>query len=149
MILSYCAKNLEECYWSLEHDKKFAEITTNTLREHGLGDMATVIYAPLTETTLDGKNWLWYETKNLNKIGPIDLCIIDGPPKKTQKMARYPAMPLLANKLGPDAIIVLDDGSRKDVRDSVKEWLKKYRNFLYDWTNTEKGLITLRKIEKN
>ena len=42
----------------------------------------------------------------------IDLLIIDGPPVKTNQLARYPALPLLFSKLSKECIIILDDAAR-------------------------------------
>ena len=149
ILMSYCLKRLEQSHiWSLDHDKEFADNTRKYLKIHKLDNMATVIHAPLKEKLLKGKSWFWYDTSGIEDIGPFDLFIIDGPPDNIQKMARYPALPLLIDTLSDDAIIIIDDASREDEGNMVKAWLEEFKNFDYEWYNTEKGTIILTKTKK-
>ncbi|MEY2831021.1 MAG: hypothetical protein RLZZ574_279, partial [Cyanobacteriota bacterium] len=123
LIIAYCLKRLGSGKLiSLEHEQKFAQATQNNLSLHGLDDIATVIHAPLVEVeinnainnTKNNTKWLWYDLTKIEIPDAIDMLIVDGPPGTTQKLARYPALPLLHKKLSRDAIIVLDDGARSD-----------------------------------
>jgi len=145
LLMSYCVENLKQGYiWALDHDKKYANISKENLTSHQLENVATIIHAPLKEIHIHGKSWLWYDTKQLQNIEPIDLLVIDGPPGKTQRMARYPALPQLINSLNDNAIIILDDGAREDEKNIVKAWLKEFKNFRYEWYDTEKGTVILK-----
>lgn len=134
--------------YSLEHSKECATNTRNMLKKHGLQDMAEVIHAPLKTIAIGEKNWLWYDTQQISNIPDIDLLIVDGPPKKIQKMARYPALPLLFEKLSEDAAVLLDDSKRKDETEIVERWLSDYRGFECEVVDTERGTTILRKTSK-
>ena len=48
-----------------------------------------------------------YDLGNLDE--PNDLFIIDGPPAKKSKNARFPALPLMFDNMKSGTIIILDD----------------------------------------
>jgi len=147
LISSYCIKKLGiGKLYSLDHDEFYASKTKCDVAQHGLTDIANVIHAPLKEVTIKEKRWLWYENKVLKEIENIDLLIIDGPPSTIQAMARYPALPLLYEKLSRKATIVLDDTLRKDEKSIVETWLKEYPDFEIKFVDTEKGATILRRM---
>jgi predicted O-methyltransferase YrrM len=144
--MSYCLKEIGGGHiWSFDHDKDYAEKTRENLRRHSLIDLTTTIYAPLREVALNGEKWLWYDTKCLEGIGAIDLLFIDGPPRKIQKMARYPALPLLIDSLNEGAVIILDDTHRADDKETLKRWLEEFECFDVERYDTESGTAILRK----
>lgn len=109
---------------SLDQDKEYAARTRVALSQEGLDGVAQVIHAPIGKTTIDGHPWLWYDRASVPSEGPIDLLVIDGPNRELQKMARFPALPILFERLSPDAVVVLDDAHRKDERKAVERWLE-------------------------
>lgn len=140
LIIAYCLQRLGTGKLiSLEHEEKFAQLTQNNLSLHGLDDVATVIYAPLVEVEINGTKWLWYDLTKVEIPEAIDLLIVDGPPGTTQKLARYPAMPMLHNKLSKDAIILLDDGARSDERQIVEQWMTELKMSHSEYLPLEKG----------
>jgi predicted O-methyltransferase YrrM len=146
LISSYCLKELGMGkVVALDHDAVYAQKTKKNIDQHNLNDIATVLHAPFTDVVINNKKWLWYNTDALKKIETIDLLIIDGPPNTTQKMARYPALPLLFKKLSDKAIVVLDDTYRKDERSIVEAWLKEHGCFTSELINNEKGATILRR----
>jgi hypothetical protein len=52
----------------------------------------------------------------------IDLLLVDGPPGSAGTQARYPALPVLSDRLADGAIVVLDDFSRADETTIVERW---------------------------
>lgn len=108
---------------ALEHLSDFAEFGNQLLKEHGLDHVAEVRFAPLVETEIDGKTYLWYDTGAVTDVRNIDVLIVDGPPQTTGTLARYPAYPMLRDRLNDAAILVVDDFSRPDERQMVKMWL--------------------------
>ena len=144
LLTSYCLKDIGEGHvFSLEHDEKYTEISKGYLKNHGLEDKVTIIYAPLKEITLSGNQYIWYDTSFLQKLNKIDMMVIDGPPSSIHKMVRYPALPLLEKYLNENAVIFIDDGKRKEEKQIVKKWLKEFSGFDYRWHNTEKGTVVL------
>src|SRR6185295_577572 len=80
-----------------------------------------------------------------NFIEPIDLLVVDGPPGDVGDLARYPALPLLHERLSDNAVILLDDASRRDMRLILDLWLREFDNFDLERIDTEKGAAILRK----
>jgi predicted O-methyltransferase YrrM len=140
LIIAYCLQRLGTGKLiSLEHEEKFAQITQNNLSLHGLDDVATVIYAPLVEVEINGAKWLWYDLTKVEIPGAIDLLIVDGPPGTTQKLARYPAVPMLHKKLSKDAMVLLDDGARSDEAKIVEQWMEELKMTHAEYLPLEKG----------
>lgn len=149
LLMSYCViRNGNGHIWSLDHDERYVGLTREMLASHAVAEASTCVHAPLKEISLSGKSWIWYEHAVLEKIGPIDLAIIDGPPKKVHRTARYPALPLLHRMLSDDAVVILDDASRKDNVAVVKMWKEEFPEFRYEHIKTEKGATIIRRIKK-
>jgi len=129
---------------SLDHEKYFANITKEEIKKHKLETYAKVVHAPLVD--YKGK-FFWYDIKTLESIESIDLLIIDGPPAKGSKNARYPAIPLLFNKLKKGAIILLDDSKRKAEKTIVSLWKKEYDCFDYQYIDNSKGAFLIKKTK--
>lgn len=110
---------------SLEN-AKYAAISQSLISNHGLAEIATVIHAPLVEIVIDGQKWVWYSTDCLRIDQPIDLLVVDGPPRNVQNLSRYPALPLLYGLLSNRSAIIIDDGHRKDEKQIVARWEKEY-----------------------
>ncbi|MGB0347384.1 MAG: class I SAM-dependent methyltransferase [Balneolaceae bacterium] len=130
---------------SFDHDEKYGKITENRLEEHGLSEFAYVISSPLKTIKIDGNSYNWYDIDvNLLK-DKIDILVVDGPPEKTQKHARYPALPYFYDNLSESAIIILDDAGRTEEKEIVAMWLKKYPEFTHEYIWTEKGISVLKR----
>jgi predicted O-methyltransferase YrrM len=106
---------------ALEHDPSYAAGTRRELELQGLDDVATVLEAPLTRVRVGETEWTWYDLPEGLSPG-VGLLLVDGPPGTTGSLARYPALPLLAGRLAPGAILVLDDAARPDEQEIVKRW---------------------------
>jgi hypothetical protein len=140
---------------SLEHNISYAEITRKNLEVNYIGDISTLINCPINDCLIDGEKWKWYEIEGLTFTDKIDILIIDGPPRTTQKLARYPAIPILYNHFSDNFIILLDDAKRPDEIIIVEKWIefleKKGCNIIIERNlNFEKGLVILivkKKIE--
>jgi predicted O-methyltransferase YrrM len=129
---------------SLDHEAQFAEHTNRLLRSHQLDHIAKAVHAPLVETEAGGQRFRWYDTKALAGVGAIDLLIVDGPPGKDEPLARYPALPVLADRLSERAWVLVDDAARKDETEMVARWVAMFPRFDAEYVPTEKGLGYLR-----
>lgn len=132
---------------SLEHDAEYQAQTTELLRSHGLEDWAEVRHAPLVPTEIDGEEWLWYDLSVLPE-GPFDLLFVDGPPGTTQTRARFPALPVLEDRLTDDVTIVLDDAARRDERGVVQQWNREFSGFRRTMLPHEKGTCILERVSR-
>jgi predicted O-methyltransferase YrrM len=122
---------------SLEHLTEHAQQTRLELSTQGLADVAEVIDAPLEALTLGDATWPWYRLPP--ELPPaIDLLFVDGPPSGTGPLARYPALPMLHDRLVPGAAILVDDGDRPDEREMVQRWQA-------EWTDLEVSHLALAK----
>ena len=131
LIAAYCLQDLGEGRLvSLEHDPVYGERTRDGLRLHGLASAAQVVDAPLAPVTVNGRVHRWYDTRALDLIdAEVDLLIVDGPPRGVQELARYPALPLLIDKLADDAIVLVDDANRSDEREMLQRWQAEFTGF--------------------
>lgn len=146
LIIAYALqKNGSGKIFSLENNEKYAEKTRENIRKHGLEDFVEVVYAPLKELPIKGKTWQWYDTSILPEIKTIDLLIVDGPKRTLQPMSRYPAMPLVFDKLTDRAIVVLDDFNTDEEKAMVNLWVKEFKGFDREKIKTEKETMILRK----
>lgn len=107
---------------SFDHDPAFASQTRRRLKDAGLDDYAVVIDAPLGEVPLGDAVWDWYQLPDGAIDGSVDLVVVDGPPSIEGRLSRYPALPVLAERLGQGAVILVDDGGRLDEQEMVRRW---------------------------
>lgn len=114
---------------SLEHDPIYAEKTRDTLRRLGLDSFATVHTAPLVDTRLPEWEGRWYSTAALPSDITVDLLVVDGPPQATSSLARYPAVPVLMEKMCSTGTVVVDDANRGDETTIVARWLQEFGEF--------------------
>lgn len=124
---------------SVDQDSKYAAQTRASLDRHGLSHRAEVVHAPLADVRINEQTWLWYDVENIPFDAAIDLLVIDGPHRELQKMARYPAIPLMIDRLSPDAVIVLDDADRKDEQRALQRWASEYDNLNVRFLSSMKG----------
>ncbi|WP_028648773.1 O-methyltransferase [Nocardiopsis sp. CNT312] len=133
---------------AIDHDAAYAELTREMVAAHGLGDVVEVRHAPLTEieateVEIGGETVrtadLWYDSAPLADLEGIGLVFVDGPPKPTGRLVRYPAVPVLLPRCREDAVIVLDDADRVDERAAGDRWLAEHPELRRTEEPTEKG----------
>jgi predicted O-methyltransferase YrrM len=130
---------------ALEHDAEFAAATRAELERHGLTDYARVVHAPLAPVELDGATYRWYARDALDGLPPIDMVVDDGPPRYLGDRLRYAALPVLAPKLAPRGVFVLDVIGPEE-RANLERWkreLPEFRQHLL--LATRKGNAILRR----
>lgn len=133
---------------SFEHDILYSKVTQKNINVNEIEEISTVMDCPINDYLIEGETWKWYETEGLTFSDKIDLLIIDGPPRATQKLARYPAIPILHKHFSDNVIILLDDAKRPDEIIILEKWivfLKKhnYRVTFTQFKNYEKGMVIL------
>ena len=127
---------------ALEHNEAYFEHTKELVRKRGLEDWADVIYAPLVDTAVGNGSWQWYEQTKI-PAGPIDLLIVDGPPHATGPKSRYPALPILSERLAPRAMVVLDDYRRPDEQEIGEMWKTEFPDFIESKVSHSRGTLVL------
>jgi predicted O-methyltransferase YrrM len=118
------------CVVSLEHLKEHHAATASALAAADLTDTVDLQLTPLRTHRIGNEQFKWYDLKGLDlEPNSVDFLLIDGPPKSTGPLARYPAVPLLEQFLADHALIILDDAGRPDEIEEVTRWLKGYPAF--------------------
>lgn len=112
---------------SVENDADWVSLIEGQLNELGIGDRATVVHAPLEACTALPEQPRWYRTQPIfEALGrdKIDLLLVDGPRAKSspKRMGRWPAVPVLADRLNERCVVILDDCQRKAERRMAKSW---------------------------
>jgi Methyltransferase domain len=108
--------------YSIEHDEAWADLCRRRLEGAGLQEAVTLIRAPLREQSFDGYRTRWYDRRSLDGIpAGIGALIVDGPPYARGK-ERWPAVEVLRDRLAPDAVILADDGRRRDEMRMARRW---------------------------
>jgi predicted O-methyltransferase YrrM len=129
---------------TIEHHLDYYSQMMKQIKIHGLEKQVTLIHAPLINYELNGKNWLWYDMSKVENDIDFDLVLIDGPPGNIQEMARYPALPLLRNRLNPQALLILDDANRPAEKQIISNWMNEFPGWEIKEIKTLKGLIILK-----
>lgn len=147
LVMALAAKqfNPESRVIALEHEERFAKETEALLREHGVSDFAEVRLAPLQPLEgLEGSP-LWYDLEAVEDLDGIDLLFVDGPPAATGPLARQPALPALWDRLGPEAVILMDDLIRTDEQQVRDIWKEAHPELQVENIAVEKGIAILRR----
>ena len=124
---------------SLEHDLAYAEATRALVADHGVGHLVDVRHAPLTTTSLTDHSGPWYDPAALQDLHNIGLAFVDGPPGDVGPQARYPMVPLLADRLASPCAILLDDMNRSDERVVAERWMTQLEGFSYRYLPLTRG----------
>lgn len=150
VVLARCMQiNGRGKVYSLEHDPIYAQQTRAQLARHGLSEFAEVLVAPLQPMNSGAEKWSWYEFAVLPETLSIDMLVIDGPPKTTGALARYPAGPALFPRLAQDAAVFLDDANRDDETAIMKRWKQEFPHMTQSMKYCEKGCAVLHNDSPN
>lgn len=137
--MAYLCRELGIELISLDHLEGYAEQTREGLRRHGLAGVVDLRVAPLETFELDGNSFNWYSTSAMADLDQIDMLIVDGPPQSTGPRARFPAVPVLWDKLTEGASVVLDDIHRSGELKIMESWRAEFVELVQE----DKGLSRL------
>ncbi|HEU4728856.1 MAG TPA: class I SAM-dependent methyltransferase [Kofleriaceae bacterium] len=145
LVIAYCLEKLGRGrVVALEHDAGYAAATRAELERHGLSSYATVVHAPLEPLELDGERHRWYARAALADLPPIDLVVDDGPPRYLGDMLRYASLPVLASRMAPRGVFVLDVIADEE-RAILARWSQELPEFRQLRLDTKKGNAILRR----
>lgn len=131
--------------FSLDHSQDFAERTRELLRAQDVETYADVRHAPLVPVEVHGDTYDFYDLAAVPDDLRVDILFVDGPPATHGENNRYPAVPLLIDRLVPGALIILDDTIRQDERDAIARWRDEYPHI--SWQG-DLGKATLLRVDK-
>jgi len=146
VLIGYCMRFLGQgSLCSLEHLEHYQKDTIRLIKHHKLQDLdIKVHFSPLKNYDVNNKIFPWYSLSSFDHSQKIDMLIIDGPPRITGKLARYPALPLLYKQLSESAVIFLDDTKRIDETEILRLWCNEYPNLKIKLFNTQKGAALIK-----
>lgn len=128
---------------SLENGEEYVTRTQDILNQFSVSDYAQIIHAPLQTISINEQDYLWYKTDDLS-ASKINMLVIDGPPGFIQKHSRFPALPILYNRLENGTIIFMDDAARDDEKEIINMWLKMSTAIEHEYIETERGCSVLK-----
>ena len=136
---------------SVDHNPEWLGIVEDILKFHDLLDTVQLVEAPMAPIQNLTISSAWYDTDTvLGAIGEskVDLVLIDGPlaHDEARQLARYPALPVLQEKLSPRCAVMLDDADRTGEREILKRW-QAFPDFNYTVRYTQHGLAVLTRGE--
>jgi predicted O-methyltransferase YrrM len=151
LLSSYILEQLGTGHvFSIDHDAHFAGICRGQLADHNLSGFADIYDCPLVPQQVDGSEYKYYDLSGIPLPESIDLLVVDGPPQWIQQNARYPALPLLHERLSSNAVILVDDAARPDDTAMTEHWLQHFPDFEKTYLPTEKGTVILsRRLAKS
>lgn len=133
-----------------EHLEKYANETKQLLASEDLSEWVDFRVAGLCKwhgehiNSSTERSSVWYDHKQIEDIGAIDLLFVDGPPGSACPYSRYPAVPALFNQFADYIEIWMDDTNREDEREICTIWAQKYHLKLEKHA-FDKGLIRMSK----
>ena len=147
LVLARCCQiNNRGKVFSLENGEEYAVNTQKHITDYQLDDYASIIHAPLDNISIDGTEFAWYSPGKIPDC-KIDMLVIDGPPGFLQKNSRYPALPLLFDRMSEECVVFLDDAARDDEKEIINLWRENFPVSDYHYIETERGCAVL-KIKK-
>ncbi|NOQ88743.1 MAG: class I SAM-dependent methyltransferase [Gammaproteobacteria bacterium] len=145
LILSQCCQLSQIGHiYSLENGEEYVKKTSRQLDDFLLSEYCDVIHSPLQDVRLGEEKYQWYAADDLPDV-EIDMLVIDGPPGFLQKHSRYPALPILKNRMAQHCAVFLDDAARDDEQELVKCWLNENPDFQAEYIENERGCFILKK----
>ena len=139
LVLARCCQlNGQGQVLSLENGDEFARATQDNLQVLGLEDHAQVLHAPLEAQEVNGRTFQWYR---LPAALPedIDILVVDGPPGFLQPLSRYPALPLLRQRLSHGCHLFLDDAARDDEKIIAERWCREVPGLRHEYLELQRG----------
>jgi Methyltransferase domain len=132
--------------YSVEHDDAWADVCRRRLERAGLEDPVTLVRAPLREQSFDGYRARWYDLDALDVIpADIGVLVVDGPQGYAAKQ-RWPALEVFRDRLAPDAVVLADDGRRRDAMRMARRWAGR-AGLTLRYVDTSKGAWLLTREE--
>lgn len=127
--LGYLCREVGAKLVSIEHLESYYGKIEEQIELHGLSDVVDLRLGELIEQDVDGERFRWYSPSAFEDLHEIDVLLVDGPPSATGRLARFPALPLLAPRLNSGALVLLDDCDRPDEVAITKRWRKRFPGF--------------------
>jgi len=138
VLAKACQMSRQGHVYTLENGQVYAETTEQIIDSYALNDYVTVMQAPLMDYPLGENTYQWYPTTELPAV-EFDMFVIDGPAGFIQKHSRYPALPLMQDRMAAGCRVFLDDAARDDEKELVTMWQEEFPNSEFEYLEFERG----------
>jgi hypothetical protein len=115
--------------------------------EHGLSHRSTIVHAPLVDVHIGNELFRWYDLTGVSLPDQAEIIFVDGPPKSAGPLARYPALPLLFERLSSDGVLLMDDAARSEERAAVDRWNEEFFGIEIRFHADAKGSVEIHKAK--
>lgn len=141
-VLKHCGGRLI----SVEHDPEYSAVIRKQLAESGLADFVTTFNLPLEQSPDPRDEGIKsYDLRSLPSR-PIDVALIDGPPKKNcGPKARLAPLRWCVRNLAANGSIFLDDSNRVSEQECLSALRRELPGILLTELPTEKGLTRIQR----
>jgi len=118
LLVGAIAQRSGNSLWSLEHHPEWRERVGACLEEYAI-EAARICQAPLR----DYGDFSWYDAPLDTLPRKVSLVICDGPPADTPG-GRYGLVPVMAERLQPGCVVLLDDAARTHEHAIAIRWAR-------------------------
>jgi hypothetical protein len=140
---------------AIEHDELYLKKIEELSIKYSIANLYVVL-SKLKEIKIGENNYKFYDcldeishwqnTIIRNKKRRKLLLLVDGPPSKTCYLARFPALPIVAQIFyNWDIHVLLDDLNRVEEQEISKRWKNMFKSNIISWqenSDFEKGLLS-------
>ncbi len=109
---------------SIDHDDNRAEVTRAAVESHELSRVVAVRTAAVADVNVDGRALAWYNARSLDDLGEIDMLVVDRLASPNDPDVRPAAVPVLADRLADNALIIVDDAHSPAGVEIVETWMR-------------------------
>lgn len=128
---------------ALEDAEEYVRGSRELVAAHGLEGCVEIRHTPIKAVDIDGEKYPWYDPGLLHDLNDISILFVDGPVGALAPQARYPALPMLREKLAPGALIIVDDAEREEESALVSRWQEEWPELQLETLRHEKGTAFL------
>ncbi len=123
------AQGVDARYVAMEHEPEYFQKTQLLIDGFAMHPRVECRLAELRDVSTPRGTMRWYDPNAFSDLAGIDLLIVDGPPGWTGDLARYPALPVLSDRLADTCLIYVDDMHRADEQEVFRLWLEAFPDF--------------------
>lgn len=128
---------------SLEHRADRVGWVNDMINSHGITTVCEARPAPITDVRTGDEAFGWYDTEMLTDLKDIDFVIANGPTGDGSHDGRYPALPMLLDRLASGALIAVANVDRPGQLRTADLWLREHPE-LSAVTSTPSQMAVLR-----
>jgi predicted O-methyltransferase YrrM len=143
--LAYLAEKTGGNFLSIEEDAEWANRTRRRLQSWGI-EGAAVHHVPVLPED-QNQGYTWYSIEGVQEVLgrlDIDLVLVDGPTAQHGRRVRDATLPVIADWLSDEAIVVFDDYGREGESEFLAEYQERFPESSTDVISRHKEMAVFR-----